>query len=75
MNALEYQVDGNHYKKLVIQPVEYCQKNKLLSLESAVIKYVTRHRDKNGRKDIEKAIHCLELLLEMEYKIEDDNPV
>jgi hypothetical protein len=28
---------------------------------------VTRHREKNGREDIEKAIHCLRLLLEIEY--------
>ena len=29
-----------------------------------VIKYVTRHRMKNGKADIEKAIHYLEMLLE-----------
>lgn len=67
MSALNRQKGGNHYKKLIIQPIEYCQKNELNSLESFVIKYVTRHRDKNGKEDIEKAIHCLELLLEIEY--------
>ena len=35
----------------------------------ASVRYVTRHRNKNGREDIEKAIHCLELLLEMEYPV------
>jgi hypothetical protein len=41
--------------------------------ESSVVRYVTRHREKNGREDIEKAIHCLQLLLEIEYpqNIED----
>ncbi len=65
--ALDQQVAGNHYKGMAIQPAEYCQKNKLSYCESSVIRYVSRHREKNGREDIEKAIHCLQLLLEMEY--------
>ena len=67
MSALDKQVDGNHYKHLAIQPVEYCHKNKMGSIESAVIKYVTRHQWKAGKKDLEKAIHCLELLIQLEY--------
>lgn len=66
-SALKTQVGGGHYKSLAIQPIEYCQRNKLLACESSVIRYVTRHREKNGRQDIEKAIHCLQLLLEIEY--------
>lgn len=65
--AMQKQVGGNHYKDLAIQPAQYCQMNRLNSLESAVIKYATRHQDKNGAEDINKAIHCLELILEMEY--------
>jgi hypothetical protein len=65
--ASDQQVAGNHYKGLAIQPAEYCQRNRLPYCESSVIRYVTRHRAKNGRQDIEKAIHCLQLLLEMEY--------
>lgn len=64
--ALEKQVGGTHYK-MPIQHVEFCQRNKLLWCESAAIKYIVRHRQKNGRQDIEKAIHYLELLLELEY--------
>ena len=64
---LGIQVGGGHYKDLVIQPIEYCQKNQLNYCESNVIKYVTRHKHKNGKEDIKKAIHNLELLLEMEY--------
>jgi len=33
-----------------------------------VVKYVSRHRNKNGAEDIKKAIHFLNLLLEIEYK-------
>lgn len=62
------QVGGSHYTGLVIQPAEYCQRNRLPYCESNVIRYVSRHREKNGRQDIEKAIHCLELLLEIEYE-------
>ena len=66
-SALAVQIGGDHYKKLAIQPVEYCQRNRLNFLESSVIKYVTRHRDKGKVQDIDKAIHFLQLLKEMEY--------
>lgn len=65
--ATDTQVGGSHYKGLAIQPAEYCQRNRLPYCESNVVKYVTRHREKNGREDIEKAIHYLQLLLEIEY--------
>lgn len=65
--ALETQVGGDHYKNLPIQPVIFCQRNKLGYCESAVVKYVCRHRSKHGRKDLEKAIHYLQILIEEEY--------
>jgi hypothetical protein len=64
--ALETQVGGDHYK-LPIQPVEYCQINSLNYCESNAVKYVTRHGKKNGRQDLEKAIHYIQLLIELEY--------
>jgi hypothetical protein len=67
MSAIDNQVGGDHYSKMAIQPAVYCQFNELNFLESSVIKYVSRHKSKNGREDIEKAIHCLELLLEVDY--------
>ena len=67
-SPLKQQVGGSHYKTLAIQPAEYNQRNRLGFCESCVVKYVTRHREKNGRQDIEKAIHFLQLLLEIEYK-------
>ena len=66
--ALKKQVGGEHYKGCKIQPVEYIHANGLDYLEGNVIKYITRHRTKGeGRKDIEKAIHYAQLILEMEY--------
>ena len=67
MKAQQMQIGGHHYKDLPIQPAEYCQRNQLNFCESSVIKYVTRHREKNGKEDIQKAIHFLNLLIEFEY--------
>jgi hypothetical protein len=68
MSALETQVDGSHYKKLKIQPVEYIHANEIGYMEGNVIKYVSRWKEKNGIKDLEKAKHYLELLIELENK-------
>ena len=68
LKAKQQQVGGTHYKELAIQPVDYCQLNKMGFCESCVVKYVSRHRSKNGAQDIKKAIHFLELLLEIEYE-------
>ena len=70
MSALDKQESGTHYKDKTIQPVVYILANNLGFCEGNVIKYVTRHKDKNGAADIKKAIHYLELLLELEYKNE-----
>lgn len=66
-SALDKQVSGNHYKDCGIQPIEYIHANGLSYLEGNVIKYTTRHSKKNKEQDVLKAIHYLELILEMEY--------
>lgn len=70
MSALDYQILGSHYKDKGIQPIVYIHANNLGFCEGNVVKYVTRHKSKNGAADIKKAIHYLELLLELEYKNE-----
>lgn len=72
MSALNTQEGGDHYSKLKIQPVEYIHANGIPFIEGNVIKYVTRHRDKGGAKDIRKAIHFLKILLEKEYTEEKE---
>jgi hypothetical protein len=67
MKASEKQVAGSHYCNFSIQPGEFIHRNGIGFLEGNVIKYVCRHRNKNGRQDIEKAIHYLQLLMEWEY--------
>jgi hypothetical protein len=61
------QVGGGHYKDRPIQPIEYSQRNELNYCEATTVKYVTRHREKGGAEDIKKAIHLLQILLELEY--------
>jgi hypothetical protein len=66
--ALNKQEGGNHYKDNAIQPIVYIHANKLGFCEGNVVKYITRHKEKNGAEDIRKVIHYCELLLELEYK-------
>ena len=66
-SALTKQEGGGHYKDMVIQPVVFITKNKIPFIEGCVIKYVCRHRTKNGLEDIRKAKHFLEMLEEFEY--------
>ena len=68
MSAFKEQVGGGHYKDLAIQPAEFIHKNGIGYLEGAVIKYVSRWRNKNGLEDLKKARHYLDLLIEMETK-------
>jgi hypothetical protein len=65
-SALAVQQGGDHYKKLKIQPIEFIHANGIPFAEGSVIKYVTRWRDKGGIKDLEKARHFLDLLIELE---------
>lgn len=67
-SSLNKQEGGSHYKDLVIQPIEYIHANSIPFAEGSVIKYVTRWRAKGGIKDLEKAKHFLELLIELETR-------
>ena len=57
---------GSHYKNYAIQPVEFITKNGIPFLEGCIIKRVCRWRNKDGVQDLQKAIHELELLIEMQ---------
>jgi hypothetical protein len=67
MGALDKQIGGDHYKKMKIQTTEFCMANGLDHCQSNVVKYVCRHEDKDGIKDLDKAIHYLEMLKEFKY--------
>jgi hypothetical protein len=66
-SALQTQVGGSHYKDMKIQPAEYTHANGIGHLDGDAIAYISRYKSKNGRQDLEKAIHSLQLLIQMEY--------
>lgn len=74
MNPTDKQIGGTHYKT-AIQPVQYIYANNLNFFEGNVIKYITRHRGKGGKADLEKAIHYIEMMMEFEYKEEQKHEV
>ena len=50
-----------------IQPAHFINENHLEFAEGNAIKYICRHKSKGKSKDIEKAIHYLEMILERDY--------
>ena len=56
-SPLTVQQAGDHYKKKGIQPIEYGLANNLSFPQINVVKYITRHEDKNGLDDLAKSIH------------------
>ena len=67
-SALDNQEGGDHYKKLPIQPIEYISANNLDFFQGNIVKYATRHKDKNGAEDLRKVIHYAQLALELQYQ-------
>jgi hypothetical protein len=63
----DVQIGGNHYTSKKIQPIEYIHANGLGYMEGNIIKYITRHPDKNGADDIRKALHYCRLILKYKY--------
>ena len=67
-SSYDKQIGGSHYLKYKIQPSKFVIENKLLFPEASVIKYIVRHQDKDGKKDLLKAIHFIEMIIERDYK-------
>ena len=67
-SPLTAQVGGQHYKDMAIQPVEFVHANGIGYFEGCAIKYLARWRKKNGVEDLKKAIHFIELLIELESR-------
>ena len=67
-NPLDRQVGGDHYRGFAIQPVEFVTKNKLTFLPATVIKRMCRYNRPSGKglQDLQKAIHEIELLIQLE---------
>jgi hypothetical protein len=65
--ALSAQIGGDHYKNFAIQPAVFIERNKIPFLDGCVIKRMCRHEAKNGVEDLRKAIHEIELIIELRY--------
>lgn len=67
--ASSYQVGGDHYKNLELQPWDVMKswatkKEFVAYLWLTTIKYIARWQKKNGVEDLKKAKHYLEKLIE-----------
>lgn len=69
-DALSVQIGGNHYKS-AYQPIELMEKVNMHPACSYVFKYVYRHKNKKGLEDLQKALHCVQLMDELGGKFYD----
>jgi len=72
VNAFDTQIGGTHYSKYKIQPTEFLITNRIKFAEGNAIKYILRHEDKEGIKDILKAIHYIAMIVETIYPDEKE---
>lgn len=55
------QIGGTHYQGLTMQPAAFAMFNQLDFCAASILKYVSRHRAKNGVEDLRKALHFVEI--------------
>lgn len=66
MSANDTQVGGTHYKQHTIQPWDAVLDWGLGFFDGNIIKYIARWQHKDGLKDLYKARHYLDKLIEVE---------
>lgn len=65
------QVGGDHYKKA--GQLEHWDVVALMGwdyFQAQITRYVDRHKRKNGKEDLEKAMHYLQKYIEVEYRVD-----
>lgn len=72
IEVLNKEVGGTHYKNMKMQPIELIVKANLNFIQGCIVKYVTRYKNKNGKEDIEKAIHNAQLAIDLHSNGPDD---
>lgn len=65
-SAFDHEEGESNYSQMAIQPALYCIKNGLNFAEGNVVKYVSRWRRRGGIRDLKKARHYLDMLIEEE---------
>lgn len=71
-SAGTYQVGGTHYQGKAFQPFDIINEWELDYYEGNVLKYLLRHKYKNGVEDLRKAKHYLEYKIELLERAEGD---
>ena len=66
------QIGGTHYRTMKIQPSKFVIENKMLFAEGNVVKYICRHPYKDGKQDLEKAKHFIDMIIERDYSDESE---
>lgn len=66
------QVSGKHYD-MEIEPVHIIAALKLNWFQGEILKYVSRHRRKNGISDINKSIHVCDIANDLNIDINKDS--
>lgn len=69
-NVFKQQVGGNHYSTMPdgYQPFQISYACGLNPVEHTILKYLLRWRKKEGKQDLLKIKHCVDLLIEQECK-------
>lgn len=75
MSANEQQVGGEHYRNKSIQPWDYIAANGLGFFEGNIVRYVSRWKEKDGVRDLQKARHYIDKLIELSTAQERANTI
>ena len=64
MSELDKQIGGDHYKSQY-QPIQLITKLKMNFFQGNILKYLTRFKNKDGQRDLQKALHYCQLGAEL----------
>lgn len=64
--SLNKEVAGSHYKQYKVQPIELIAQKEWNFFQGNIAKYILRAKHKNGRQDLDKAIHYCELAIDLD---------
>lgn len=70
-NPLNKEIAGNHYKQYKMQPIELIAAMHWDFFQGNIFKYCLRAKYKNGKQDIDKAVHYCELALELKDELDN----
>lgn len=62
VNPLDVQIGGEHYKHCGMQPIELTEGVRMYPSCSSIVRYIFRHKQKNGREDLGKALQYVNFI-------------